>query len=173
MSTGGSCGEPANTTTSELQIARAWDAVVVLDYLAGTERSKHHQLMDIVANEENSGRKILVSRLCTAEVAYFGPDRLSAEAECAIVDFFNSDTVLIAELTEEIAATARRLVREFRFDGADAVHVATAIEHGVSIVETFDCRMLTRGGEMKAAGEYDTIVTKPSFSGQSMLPINP
>ena len=63
MSTGGSCGEPANTTMSELQIARAWDAVVVLDYLAGTERSKHHQLMDIVANEENSGRKILVSRL--------------------------------------------------------------------------------------------------------------
>ncbi len=159
--------------TSDLQIARLWDAVVVLDYLDGSQRSKVYQLKDIVANEENSGRKILVSRLCTAEVAYFGPDRLSAEAERAIVDFFNSDTVLIAELTGDIAKTARSLVREFRFDGADAVHVATAIEHGVSVFETFDCRLLKQGMEMKVGAKYDTIVTKPSFSGQSMLPINP
>ena len=159
--------------TSDLQIARLWDAVVVLDYLDGSQRSKEYQLKDIVANEENSGRKILVSRFCTAEVAYFGPDRLSADAERTIVDFFNSDTVLIAELTGDIAMTARSLVRKFRFDGADAVHVATAIEHGVAALETFDCRMLKQGLEMKVAAKYDTIVTKPSFSGQSMLPINP
>ncbi len=156
---------------SEIQCVRAWDSVVVLDFLAGTRRSKDHNLLDIVANEDNEGRKILVSRLCTAEVAFFGRRRNSGAAERAIVDFFKSDTILIAELTEAIAAIARSLVREFRFDGADAVHIATAVHHGASLIETFDDRMLSRGRGMKTSVKFNTEVVKPSLLGQSTLPI--
>lgn len=157
--------------TGDVRCVRAWDSVVVLDFLEGTQRSADHNLLDIVANEEHEGRRILVSRLCTAEVAFFGDNRNNPAAEISIVDFFKSEAIMIAELTEEIAAIARGLVRDFRFDGADAVHVATAVYHGASLIETFDDRMLRRGNDMKTSSRFNTEVVTPSLVGQSTLDI--
>ena len=158
--------------TSEIEIIRAWDAVVVIDFLEGNQRSKDYRLRDIVADDDNNGRRILVSRFCTAEVAYFGSDTSNAAVEETIVGFFDSEIVVVAELTDEIAKIARDLTREFRFGAADAVHVATAIYHGVPLIETFDCGMLQRGQRLNEAGKYGIDIARPALSGQSMLQID-
>ncbi len=158
-------------TIEALNISRAWDAVVITYFLAGGERARSLNLQEIVREAMENQSKILVSRLATAEVAYFGDNRNHDEVEPDIVAFFASDAIVVADVTDAITRLARRLVREFRFDGADAVHVATAVHFEVPRIETCDLRMLRAGELMRHSGRYATDVVEPTFNGQPGLPI--
>ena len=154
-----------------LQIVRAWDAVVITYFLAGGEHARRLKLDEIVRETAANQSKILVSRLATAEVAYFGNNRNHDEVEPHIVAFFASNAIMVADVTDAITKLARRLVRDFRFDGADAVHVATAVHFEVPSIETCDSQMLGAGERMRNSGRYMTEVVEPTYSGQPGLPI--
>ena len=149
-------------------ITRAWDAVVIMDYLAGTQRSRDYKLREIVADAAANQSKILVSRLATAEVAFFGNDRNEHVVEPEIVKFFSSTVIVVADVTDAVARLARRLVRDFRFDGADAVHVATAILFGVPRIETFDGNMIRSGISTQQDGTLDIEIVNPTLDVQQV-----
>ena len=83
-------------------ITRAWDAVVITDFLAGTDRGSKFDLREIVGEASENRTKILVSRLATAEVAYFGISREHDEVEPHVVAFFSSNVILVADVTDAI-----------------------------------------------------------------------
>ena len=153
-------------------VERVWDSNVIVSFLAGDQLAGQFRLAEIIQTTITNNSRILVSRLATAEVAYFGNNRDHKEIEPLILAFFKSDAVVVAELSETISRIARSLVREYRFDGADAVHVATAVNFGIPNVETFDHRLLRRGRAFNDSGQFDTKITKPSFQGQPALPLD-
>lgn len=152
------------------EIIRCWDSSTIVHYLAGTNESQSSRLADFVRETEELNQRILVSRLATAEVAHLGNPQDVQTAEIAIRRFFSRDAVFIAELTNPITTLARALVRNFRFKGADAVHVATAITNQVKTLETFDNGMLQRGEFIKHSDTYNLEIQTPQHSGQQGMP---
>ena len=171
MSTGASSEEIADMPTRSQNIARAWDAMVIMDYLAGTQRARDYKLREIVVEASANDSKILVSRLATAEVAFLGNDRTEDVVEPEIVKFFSSSVIVVADVTDGVAKLARSLVRDFRFDGADAVHVATALLFGVPRIETFDRQMIQAGASMQQDGTHEIEIVNPKLDGQQALPM--
>ena len=158
-----------NGVTSD-EIVRCWDSSTIVHYLAGTNESQNTHLADIVRETEERNQRILVSRLATAEVAHLGNPQDVLTAETAIRRFFTRDAVFVAELTAPIATLARSLVRNFRFKGADAVHIATAIANEVKTLETFDSGMLQRGKLIERSDIYNLEIQIPHHSGQQGIP---
>ena len=152
------------------KIARAWDSTTIVYYLGRHQLSEKHGLNDIVDQVFRNNEQILVSQLALAEVAYFGNSRVTSEVEPIIVEFFGQDFIKVATFTDEIARVARSLVRNFRFKGADAVHIATAIANEVKTLETFDSGMLQRGEMIERSGIYNLEIQIPQHSGQQGIP---
>lgn len=148
------------------KISRAWDSTTIVYYLGKHQLSEKHRLNEVVDQVFKNNEQILVSQLALAEVAYFGNSRVTNEVEPIIVEFFGQDFIKIASFTDEIARVARSLIRNFRFKGADAVHVATAITNQVKTLETFDNGMLQRGELIKHSDTYNLDIQTPQHSGQ-------
>lgn len=152
------------------KISRAWDSTTIVYYLGKHQLSEKHRLNEVVDQVFKNNEQILVSQLALAEVAHLGNPRDVQTAETAIRRFFTRDAVFIAELTEPITTLARSLIRNFRFKGADAVHVATAITNKVKTLETFDNGMLQRGELIKHSDTYNLDIQTPQHSGQQGMP---
>lgn len=127
---------------------RLWDSSVIIAYL-GNEPRYRDVLLGIVEDAEQGNLSIVVSSLATVEVAYVGGVDNDV-AEAVIRDFFANDYIITATIDPRIAATARRLVRQYGqrlgLRPPDATHLATAITLGVPTIETMDTDMLRLDG---------------------------
>ena len=127
---------------------RVWDSSVIIAYL-GNEVAYRDVLLSLIEQGERGALNIVVSSLATIEVAYIGGVDGDA-AETIISDFFSNSYIVTAAIDPQIAANARRLVRQYGqslgLRPLDATHVATAITLSVLIIETMDTDLLRLDG---------------------------
>ena len=95
----------------------------------------------ILKQAEDGNVEIVVSTLAIAEVAYLDGFTDQA-AEQRIREFFSRDYIVVAGVDERVGEIAQSIVRKYRFqrrvNPRDAIHLATAVNFGIPVVETSD-----------------------------------
>ncbi len=124
-----------------------WDASVFLSYVNG-EPERLPTIDTLLEESRNGDFTIVTSTLSITEVAFAEMEKtrkvLDSDVERAIDALFHDrEVVTLIEFHEVIAREARRLMRRGLTSGrslkpADAIHLATAVQHGVSVVHTYD-----------------------------------
>lgn len=145
---------------------RLWDSNVVLGFLAGSEEVREACTL-IIEQARQGNLEIVVSTLAQAEVAYLQGVE-PAETEARIREFFGRAYVIPAAFDIPVATVARTLIRlEWqqgrRLKPPDAVHLATAQQWKIPVLETTD------GDLLRLDGLYGTPVIqvrRPVFEGQ-------
>jgi predicted nucleic acid-binding protein len=113
--------------------------------------------------------EIVVSLWAMAEVVRIEgtPDD---ESEAIIAAFFEEPFVVRAAFDLAVAERARDLVRRYRgLKPKDAVHVATALQNQISILETFDNDLITLLNNKE--GNPALRVRHPLYEGTRPLPL--
>ena len=121
---------------------------MIIDYLAGNETVAEHCHL-IVEQAERGELEIVVSTLAAAEVAYL-EGYSQGNSEDMIREFFGRDYIIPVAVDIRLAAIARSLVSRYkdvrRIKPADAIHLATAIQLNLPVVETTDGDLLRFSG---------------------------
>ena len=143
---------------------RLWDSSVIIGYLAGDESvSEHCQL--IIEQAERDELEIVVSAVAAAEVAFLG-GYSEEDSEDMIREFFGRDYIILVAVDAPLAALARSLVsryrNEMRIKPADAIHLATAIQLNLPVLETTDGDLLRFDG---LEGAPAVVVRRPLYDG--------
>ncbi len=142
---------------------------MIIDYLAGNENVAEHCHL-IVEQAERGELEIVVSTLAAAEVAYL-EGYSNENSEDLIREFFGRDYIIPVAVDIRLAAIARSLVRRYkdvrRIKPADAIHLATAIQLNLSVVETTDGDLLRFSG---LEGSPAVVVRKPMYDGPIRIP---
>ena len=120
---------------------RLWDSAVISEYLTGN-LSVQKSCEDIMDSASRGETRILVSALTRCELAYLGhlPD---IESEQKINEFFDRPYISTISIGSPLGPLARDLIRRHRGTSPgirlnDAVHLAIAIQHQISVIETTD-----------------------------------
>lgn len=143
---------------------RVWCSSVIIDYLQGADRAKPDCQL-IVEQAERGEIEILVSTLTIAEVTNLRgviPD----EAEASILEFFRRSYIVLVTVDIGVAEVARRLRRTHGLKTVDSVHMATALHHGVSILESYDEDLLKLS---EKEGQPFLTIRPPTYEGQRPL----
>lgn len=112
---------------------------------------------------------IVTSALTIAEVLWRrGAPRLSKVKATVLRKFFRHSYIRVRALTRAIAERAQEVVWDHGIMPKDAIHVATALDAGVSILETFDSGLLKKTGSI---GNSKLIIRKPIAAQQGTLPV--
>ena len=135
---------------------RVWCSCAIIDYLAG--RKGAAACKDVIAQAEKGNVEIVVSTLAEAEVVKLD-EHLSAEAEAKIDEFFEESYVVRAALDALVARRARQIVRDFKLKPLDAVHIATAIENEIEILETYDDKLIALNGSKFKVRDREMVLT--------------
>ncbi|MGO8843540.1 MAG: type II toxin-antitoxin system VapC family toxin [Methyloceanibacter sp.] len=70
-------------------------------------------------------------------------------SDCARVEsFFRSEYVVVRNITRHVAEQAREYVCDHGVDPKDALHVATAIDARLELLNTFDRPLLSKNGQL-------------------------
>ena len=102
---------------------------------------------------------IVTSALTIAEVLWLrGGPKISADKLALLRKFFRRSYIRVVNVSRVIAEEAQDVVMDFNVRPKDAVHVATAIHHGVGILETFDEGLLAQSGQI---GSPALVIRKP------------
>lgn len=124
-----------------------WDASVFLSYINGEQ--ERLPTIDALLEECRNGEfTIVTSTLSVTEVAFAEMEKaqraLDSNVEQAIDALFSDrEVVVLIEFHEMIAREARRLMRRALTLGRslkppDAIHLASAVQHGARVVHTYD-----------------------------------
>jgi predicted nucleic acid-binding protein len=126
-----------------------WDSSAFLSRFARAA-GRVEALEEVTDAAERGEIQIVTSILTMAEVAWWdGDDAKTPEQEEKLVAFFENPYITVQPLDYFVAEHARRLIREHKkLHGADAVHLATAVRHGVSTVHAYDTDMLNLNGKI-------------------------
>jgi predicted nucleic acid-binding protein len=143
---------------------RLWDPCVIHDYLDGTPRAAPHA-KHIVDAARRGELDIWVATFAHVEVAYLASEKDTRKTEKIITNFFEESYIVPVGLDPFVSKRARELIRTYHISGKDAVHVASALVHGVPIVETFDVSLLKK----MANNTEGIIVREPLMTGQAQM----
>tara|TARA_A100001391_G_scaffold124365_1_gene84768 strand:+ start:193 stop:537 length:345 start_codon:yes stop_codon:yes gene_type:complete len=80
--------------------------------------------------------------------------------------FFRRSTIRLRNVTRQVAESAQELVWDYGIKPKDAVHVATALEAGVSVLETFDKQLI---GKSESVGKPPLLIRRPLPPKQGSL----
>ena len=148
---------------------RLWDSSIVLGYLSGnpTLAETCPQILEQAVRGEI---QIVVSTMAATEVAYLaGLDDQDSEGK--IREFLSRDYIILAALDVRVATTARELIRQYRntrsLKPPDAIHLATALNLGIPVLETMDRDLLRLD---RSVGIPPIIIRQPLYEGSRRLP---
>ena len=120
-------------------IKRYWDSSVFLAWLLPEEK-RVPACRDVLEAAEEGRIKIYTSAVTLTEVIKLkGQPPLKADQEKMIADFFKRSCFVVHSATRFVAERARALIWEFpNVHPKDSIHLATALEAGIVLVDTFD-----------------------------------
>ena len=148
---------------------RLWDSCVVIGYPAGYP-ALEWVCSQIIQQGERGNLEIIVSEMAKVEVAYLS-GHSDSESEAMIREFFSRDYVIPVSVDDPVSTLARNLIRkyrnEIRIEPADAIHLATAIQWSIPVIETTDDRLLRFDGR---EGSPAIRVRTPVYEGAEDFP---
>jgi predicted nucleic acid-binding protein len=101
----------------------------------------------VLTAAEDGKVKIVTSALTIAEVlALRGRQKIPASDRAKVEAFFRSDYIVVRNITRRIAEDARAYVWDYGVKPKDALHVATAIDAGLDLLNTFDRPLINKSG---------------------------
>ena len=124
---------------------RYWDSCCFIGWLA-EEENKVDACKEVLDIAEAGRLTIVTSTLTLAEVVKLkgGHSPLPPESEERIDQFFKREFIVIRQVDRKVGELARRLYWQLGIDPKDAVHVATALIHGVPALDTTDQALIKK-----------------------------
>lgn len=102
---------------------------------------------------------IFTSTLTLAEVLWLrGAPKIPHEKAAIVRKFFRRSHFRLRNVTRSIAESAQNLVWFNAIKPKDAIHVATALDAGIPILETFDKDLIAQSGKV---GTSSLIIRRP------------
>lgn len=149
---------------------RVWCTCTIIDYLAG--KAWAEPCKRVVERAAAGAIEIVVSTLAEAEVVKLD-GHLHADAEAMIDEFFNRSYIVRVGIDPLVARRARSIVRDLGLKPLDSVHVATAVEQEIPILETYDEGIIGKanGKTFDVEGrKVELIVRKPVWEEPAVKP---
>jgi predicted nucleic acid-binding protein len=138
---------------------RYWDSDCFLAWLQ-SEAGKADGCREVLEAADEGKILLITSALTLAEVLYLRGGRPIPKArKDAVVDFFKNEYIAVRNVTRHIAEMARELVWDHGIRPKDAIHVATALEARLAVMNTFDENLLRKS---PLVGSPQLIIAKPS-----------
>lgn len=117
---------------------RYWDACTFLSWF-NDEEDKVEKCRGVVKQAVDGKLIIVTSALTLTEVVWLkGCPRLNEDSEDTIRLFFEQEYVAVRTVDRIIAERARQLVWKYNVKPKDSIHVATALQLSIPILDTFD-----------------------------------
>lgn len=145
---------------------RYWDACVFLGWF-NDEPDKVNKCKGVIEQAEKGKLIIVTSALTLTEVVWLKDlPRLSEGSEETIRKFFERDYIAVRPVDRVIAEDARQLVWRHGVKPKDSVHVASALQLGIPILDTFDDKLIKLSGKL---GNPTLSIGHPDVSYQESL----
>lgn len=93
-------------------------------------------------------------------------ERISIDKRDKVTTFFRSDYIIVRNITRRVAETARDLVWDQGIAPKDSLHVATALDARVGLMNTFDRDLTAHSGSADLGG----LEIRPPSYGEPRLP---
>lgn len=123
-----------------------WDSDAFLGWLQA-EPGKVELCEGTIERAKAGEVLILTSTLTIAEVLWLkGQPKVSKDKADALRKFFRRSFIRVRNVTRSVAEAAQDLVWDHGIKPKDAIHVATALDAKVPILETFDEGLLAKSG---------------------------
>jgi predicted nucleic acid-binding protein len=117
---------------------RYWDSSVFIAWLT-PEEDRAQLCKGVISAAEAGSIQIVTSAVTLIEVIRLKNSKgLDADRRGEITDFFQQDYLAIRNVEPFLAEQARQLIWTYGLHWKDATHVATALKHGVSRMDSFD-----------------------------------
>ena len=148
--------------------ARYWDSDCFLGWLH-EEPDKVEHCRQVLSAAEDGNIVIVTSALTIAEVlALRGKVKIPSSEREKVEAFFRQEYIAVRNITRRIAESARTYVWDYGVDPKDALHVATALDAGLTLMNTFDRGLQKKSGQI---GQPMLIIEKPSWT-EPKLPMD-
>jgi predicted nucleic acid-binding protein len=129
---------------------RYWDSDCFLGWLQA-EPDKEEECGQVLQAAEEGKVLIVTSALTIAEVLNLrGHPKLPTASREQTKAFFRNDYILVRNITRRVAEAARDYVWDHGIKPKDALHVATALDAGLSLFNTFDGELIAKSGRLEA-----------------------
>jgi predicted nucleic acid-binding protein len=139
---------------------RYWDSDCFLGWLQA-EPDKEASCREVLEAAQDGHILIVTSALTIAEVlALKGAAPIPAENRQVVEDFFRNDYIVVRNITRRVAEKARSYVWDHGVRPKDALHVATAIDAGLDLFNSFDQPLIGKSGQI---GNNPLIIERPSW----------
>lgn len=149
---------------------RYWDSCAFFALLK--EEKGRVETCGTIASEAEQGKfQVVTAAVTLLEVVRFQkrPVRIAQEDNAKITEFFRSPWIRVVQMDRAVAELARSLVWDFNLQAYDAIHAATAIQQGVSVLETYDGDMIKRLKDSVIFEEAKIAVKYPHIEQTALL----
>jgi predicted nucleic acid-binding protein len=118
--------------------SRYWDADCFLGWLQA-EPDKENACRTVLESAEEGKLLLVTSALTIAEALMRkGKSPIPASDRVRVETFFRNDYIVLRNVTRRVAELGRTLVWDHGISPKDALHLATAIDSGMKLMNTFD-----------------------------------
>lgn len=155
--------------------AAAWIALIIDEKVYhddGTLKTDRGLLARTVLNVSQRGLLELVTpALAIAEVCR--KNEIRGLDTDKVAEFFDHDYILVSSVDSAIASAARKLLMTPRpatqhiLKPADSIYVATAVEHNIPEMHTFDEKLVNLSGVFKTRSGTPIVICFPQHSAGS------
>ncbi len=146
-----------------------WDSDCFLGFF-NREEEKIKRCQYIVDKAEMGKIEIIHSVITLTEVIKMkNRPHLKEEQEEEIRDFVDNDFLVPANVDEWIGTLGRQLIWKHNTWPKDSIHVATAIYHNISVMNTFDDKLLGLNGQLKLRNGGTLTISLPELPKQRSI----
>ena len=139
---------------------RYWDSDCFLGWLQD-EADKVDGCKQVLSAAEDGKILIVTSALTIAEVlALRGRLKIPVTERAKVEKFFRHEYIVVRNITRRISEAARTYVWDYGVDPKDALHVATAVDAGLPLLNTFDKPLIKKSGKI---GNPTLLIEQPSW----------
>ena len=147
-----------------------WDSDPFLAWFQ-EEPDKREEASGTLERAGNGEVVIFTSTLTIAEVLWLrGGPKIPQDKAAIVRKFFRRSYFRLRNVTRAVAESAQNLVWFEGIRPKDAIHVATALEAGIPILETFDDGLIGKSGKI---GSASLIIRRPIKTAQTELDLKP